>query len=74
MQRPPTPPRYKSAVVIWLAIYPALTVTLFLVGPVLTPLPLVLRTLVLTVILVPAMVYLLVPGVQRLLAGWLKPS
>jgi antibiotic biosynthesis monooxygenase (ABM) superfamily enzyme len=29
---------------------------------------------VLTVILVPAMVYLLVPGVQRLLASWLKPS
>jgi uncharacterized protein len=74
VQRPPIPPRYKSAVVIWLAIYPALTVTLFLLGPVLTPLPLVLRTLVLTVILVPAMVYLLVPGVQRLLASWLKPS
>lgn len=74
MQRPPTTPRYKSAVVIWLAIYPALTVTLFLLSPVLTPLPLFLRTLVLTVILVPLMVYVLVPGVQRLLARWLKPS
>jgi antibiotic biosynthesis monooxygenase (ABM) superfamily enzyme len=41
---------------------------------VLTPLPLFLRTLVLTVILVPLMVYVLVPGVQRLLARWLKPS
>jgi antibiotic biosynthesis monooxygenase (ABM) superfamily enzyme len=28
--------------------------------------------LVVTVILVPAMVYLLIPGMQRLFAGWLR--
>jgi uncharacterized protein len=70
---PPRVPRFKVAVVTWVAIYPALTVTLALFSPVIAPLPLPLRTLVLTVVLVPIMVYVLVPTVQRLLAGWLVP-
>jgi antibiotic biosynthesis monooxygenase (ABM) superfamily enzyme len=65
-------PRYKIAVITWLAIYPALTVTLALLSPVLAPLPLFLRTLILTAVLVPIMVYVLVPAVHRLLAGWLS--
>jgi hypothetical protein len=36
-------------------------------------LPLFLRTLVVTAVLVPIMAYLLVPGMQRLFAGWLNP-
>jgi antibiotic biosynthesis monooxygenase (ABM) superfamily enzyme len=30
---PPSPPRWKFAVVVWLAIYPSLTLLLWLVGP-----------------------------------------
>jgi antibiotic biosynthesis monooxygenase (ABM) superfamily enzyme len=70
--QPESVPRYKTAVIIWLAIYPALTLTLALLGGVLAPLPLFLRTLVLTGLLVPMMVYVLVPAVTRLLAGWLR--
>jgi antibiotic biosynthesis monooxygenase (ABM) superfamily enzyme len=70
----PMVPRYKVATVTWLAIYPALTATLALLGPVLAPLPLALRTLVVTVVLVPIMVYVLVPGMQRIFAGWLRPK
>jgi antibiotic biosynthesis monooxygenase (ABM) superfamily enzyme len=70
---PGSVPRYKAAVITWLALYPALTVLLALLGPVLAPLPLFLRTLVGTTVLVPIMVYLLVPGMQRLFAGWLSP-
>ena len=44
-QRSATIPRYKLAVIIWLAIYPALTATLAVLGPVITPWPLFLRTL-----------------------------
>jgi antibiotic biosynthesis monooxygenase (ABM) superfamily enzyme len=66
-------PRYKTAAIIWLAIYPALTVTLAFLGPVLAPLPLFLRTLVVTAVLVPAMVYLLIPAMQRLFSAWLRP-
>ncbi|MGH2677617.1 MAG: hypothetical protein ACRDHB_04565 [Actinomycetota bacterium] len=60
--------------ITWLAIYPALTVTLALLGPVLAPAPLFLRTLVLTAVLVPIMVYVLVPAVQKIFAGWLRPD
>jgi antibiotic biosynthesis monooxygenase (ABM) superfamily enzyme len=35
--------------------------------------PLFLRTLVVTAVFVPIMVSLLVPGTQRLFAGWLSP-
>jgi antibiotic biosynthesis monooxygenase (ABM) superfamily enzyme len=56
-----------------LAIYPALTITLALLGPVIAPLPLFMRTLILTGVLVPVMVYVLVPGLQRIFAGWLRP-
>jgi antibiotic biosynthesis monooxygenase (ABM) superfamily enzyme len=73
--RPPGPvPRYKMAVIIWLAIYPALTITLALLAPVLNPLPLFLRTLVVTALLVPIMVYVLLPTMQRLFATWLRPG
>ena len=67
-------PRYKVAAITWLAIYPALTGTLALLSPVLAPLPLFLRTLVVTAVLVPIMVYVLVPGMQRIFARWLRPG
>jgi uncharacterized protein len=70
---PAPAPRYKLAVIIWLAIYPALTLTLVLLGPLIAEWPVFLRTLVATVILVPAMVYVLIPSMQRLFAGWLRP-
>jgi uncharacterized protein len=68
-----SPPRYKIAVLTWVAIYPALTLTLALLGPALAPLPLYLRTLIVTVVLAPIMVYVLVPATQRIFAGWLNP-
>jgi antibiotic biosynthesis monooxygenase (ABM) superfamily enzyme len=66
------PPRWKTAVVVWLAIYPSITLLLWLVGPAIQGWPLALRTLVITVGVVPLMVYLLVPAAQRLLAPWLR--
>lgn len=58
----------KRVFVTWLAIYPAITLLLFLGGPLLEPLPLPLRTLVLTGILVPLMVCVLVPILNRVLS------
>lgn len=56
-----------AAVKIWLVIYPSITLFLFLFGQDLAPMPLYLRTLVLTVILVPWMVFGGVPLVEALL-------
>jgi antibiotic biosynthesis monooxygenase (ABM) superfamily enzyme len=67
------PPRWKTAVLIWLAIYPSLTFLLWLVGPRIASWALPLRTLILTAVLVPLMVFLVIPAVQRLLAPWLRP-
>ena len=65
------PPKWKTAVLIWVAIYPSIT-TLFLVfGDQLLLLPPALRTLVLTLILVPLMVFVLLPALQKLFALWL---
>jgi antibiotic biosynthesis monooxygenase (ABM) superfamily enzyme len=70
--RPAMPPRWKTAVVVWLAIYPSITLILWLLGPTIQGLPLAVRTLVITVPLVPLMTFVVVPVVQRLLAPWLS--
>jgi antibiotic biosynthesis monooxygenase (ABM) superfamily enzyme len=70
---PAMPPRWKTAVLIWLAIYPSITFLLWLAGPRIASWPLPLRTLAITAVLVPLMVFLLIPAIQRLLAPWLRP-
>jgi antibiotic biosynthesis monooxygenase (ABM) superfamily enzyme len=66
------PPRWKTAVVVWLAIYPCVTLVLWLLGPKIQSWPLVLRTLTITVLVVPLMVFVLIPAIQRLMAPWLR--
>jgi antibiotic biosynthesis monooxygenase (ABM) superfamily enzyme len=68
------PARWKTAVVVWLAIYPVLTFVLWLAGLTIRNWPVALRTLVLTVVIVPLMVYVLIPTIQRVLAPWLRPG
>ena len=60
--------------VVWIAIYPSITLLLWLAGPLLLRLPLMLRTLVLTGILVPLLVFLLLPFLQKRLRRWLHPE
>jgi antibiotic biosynthesis monooxygenase (ABM) superfamily enzyme len=69
---PAAPPRWKTAVLVWLAIYPSLTVILWLVGPAIRDWPVALRTLLLTIVLVPLMVYVLLPALHRLLGPWAR--
>jgi antibiotic biosynthesis monooxygenase (ABM) superfamily enzyme len=70
--RPTMPPRWKTAVVVWLAIYPCITLVLWVAGPKIQGWPLAVRTLALTAVVVPLMVFLLIPAIQRLLAPWLR--
>ena len=53
--------KLKSAFIVWIAIYPAITGILLLFGNLLNETPIILRTLILTIILVPLMVYILIP-------------
>lgn len=70
---PPVPPKkWKTALVIWIAIYPALTLLLALFGEYLVVLPLALRTLLMTAVLVPLLVFVLIPALHKVLGGWLR--
>ena len=70
----PAPPRYKMAAVTWLAVYPLITLILLLAGPVLSVLPMLLRTLVLTAVMVTLMTYVVMPRMTRLFSFWLYPD
>jgi antibiotic biosynthesis monooxygenase (ABM) superfamily enzyme len=67
------PKKWKMAIVIWLAIYPLITIVFLLFGKYLVQInPIPLRTLVMTIILVPTMVFLLMPAIMKILGDWLR--
>ncbi|WP_296053493.1 antibiotic biosynthesis monooxygenase [uncultured Alteromonas sp.] len=65
------PPRYKMTIVSWLALYPAATLIFWLFGPWLAHLPLLIRTLVVTAVLMILMSYVLMPFMTKRFAFWL---
>jgi hypothetical protein len=70
----PAPPRYKMAAVTWLAVFPLITAIFFAFEPLLNQLPMVLRTLVLTMVMVTLMTYVIMPRLTRLFSFWLYPD
>lgn len=68
------PPRYKMAVVAWLAIFPLITLVTWLLGEELSHIPLLLRTLLMTIPVTLLMTYVLMPSLTRLFAFWLFPK
>lgn len=62
---PGAPSVHRRALITWLAIYPSVTVVLALVGGATAGLPLPVRTLILTAIVVPTAVYVLVPALVK---------
>ena len=66
------PPKWKFAVMVWLAIYPTITFVSYLIGDVIKDWPLPLKTLLMTGILVPTMVFILLPILRKLLTNWLN--
>jgi hypothetical protein len=67
------PPRYKMAIVTWLAIFPLITLLSYAAQPLTDGLPIAARTLAFTLVLVPLMTYLVMPRMTRLFARWLYP-
>lgn len=65
------PPRHRMAVLVWIAIYPTITLLLALGGSSIDSWPLPFRTLALTLVAVPLMVFVLLPRLQRMLNPWL---
>jgi antibiotic biosynthesis monooxygenase (ABM) superfamily enzyme len=67
-QRAPVPPpnRHQLAMMIWLAVFPTLTIINLLLGDWLRPMSPVLRTFILATIAVPIVIYGLMPHLHRL--------
>ncbi|MEM7139231.1 MAG: antibiotic biosynthesis monooxygenase [Myxococcota bacterium] len=68
------PARWKIAITTWIAIYPTITLLLLLVDDTLAPLPIAIRTLLLTGMLVPLMTFALMPFLSQVMRRWLYPS
>ena len=64
--RPGPPSRHQLALMIWVAVFPTLTVLNLLFRGVLDGAPIVVRTLVLATVAVPIVIYGLMPPLQRL--------
>jgi antibiotic biosynthesis monooxygenase (ABM) superfamily enzyme len=65
------PPKWKFAIMVWLAIYPTITLVSFLIGDTIKNWSLPLKTLLMTGILVPLMVFVLLPLLRKILGSWL---
>jgi antibiotic biosynthesis monooxygenase (ABM) superfamily enzyme len=72
-ERAPTarPAPFRQAAVTWLAVYPLVTLLVFLLTPFTGGLPMFVHTLILTVILVLLLTYLVMPRMTKLFANWL---
>ena len=64
-------PRYKLALLTWIAAYALITAFLALLGSAIADWPLALRTLVLSVTMVAALTWVIMPRLTRLFRPWL---
>ncbi len=64
----PPPTKHQLALMIWIAVFPTLTVINLAAGDALSHLPSVLRTFVLATVAVPIVIYGLMPRLHRLRA------
>lgn len=71
--QPGPPNRVRLALLLWLAIFPMLTVLLVVINPIIGNAPLPVRTGVATAILVPTIVILVMPRIMSRFAVWLAP-
>ena len=70
----PRPPRSKQALITWLGVYPTLTLTLAVLGPTIQSWPLPLRALLVSVVMVIALTWLVLPLLMRVFGSWLSRS
>tara|TARA_R110002094_G_scaffold191559_3_gene165922 strand:+ start:3204 stop:3413 length:210 start_codon:yes stop_codon:yes gene_type:complete len=61
-------------IVSWLALYPAVTLVFVLFGDLLAQIPLLLRTMAVTIVVMLLMSYVLMPRMTRWFAFWLFPK
>jgi antibiotic biosynthesis monooxygenase (ABM) superfamily enzyme len=65
------PNKFKMTLLVWCAIYPTVTFIFFILGDFLAPLHPFLKTFVVTIILVPLMVFVFLPFIMKTFKNWL---
>jgi antibiotic biosynthesis monooxygenase (ABM) superfamily enzyme len=70
-QRATAPPRHKLALLTWAGAYILITAILAGLGPLMATWPLPLKTLLISVLMVIALTWLVIPSLTRLFHGWL---
>jgi antibiotic biosynthesis monooxygenase (ABM) superfamily enzyme len=68
------PPRYKLALLTWAGAYTLITAILGLLGPAMATWPLPLKTLPISVLMVVALTWVVIPSLTRLFRGWLTSA
>jgi uncharacterized protein len=68
------PPRYKMLVITGLTIFPLINLVNALWQPLLQGLPMLVRSLIITVTTVIVMTYVAMPRMTKLFSGWLYPK
>ena len=67
------PPKWKMTIVSWLALYPAVTLVFVIFGDLLAQVPPLLRTMIVTIVVMGLMSYVLMPRMTKWFAFWLFP-
>ena len=65
--------KLRMAVLTWAVLYPFVTLLLFVTGPVLAGAPLYLRTLVVSLVMVPSMIWIIQPRLVRIAGRFAAP-
>ena len=68
------PPRHKMALLTWAGAWAMITLILEVLGPATATWPLPLRTLLISVLMVLALTWVVIPNLTRLFAGWLNTT
>jgi antibiotic biosynthesis monooxygenase (ABM) superfamily enzyme len=68
------PPRHKMALLTWAGAWAMITLILSVLGPVIATWPLPLQTLVVSVLMVLALTWVVIPTLTRVFAVWLAPA
>ena len=65
-------PKWKFSVMVWIAMYPAITLLTYLISDKINNLPLPIKTLIMTGILVPLMIFVSLSILRKILGNWLN--
>ena len=68
------PPRHKMALLTWAGAWVMITLILWVLSPAMATWPLPLRTLAISVLMVLALTWVVIPSLTRVFASWLAPA